>query len=170
MSSFNIVLYEPEMPANTGNIGRTCLATGTPLHLIGPLGFQLNDKALKRAGLDYWHELDVPKYDDYDDFVSKHPNVTVWKATTKAKRAYTDVRYSPGDYIMFGRESSGIPEEILVADEPHCIRIPMASDIRSLNLSNAAAVVLYEALRQQGFAGLETSGSLHRLSWGDNSI
>lgn len=161
----NIVLHQPEMPANTGNIGRTCLATNSSLHLIEPLGFQLNDRALKRAGLDYWHELDVTKYDDYEDFLMKHPGVTVWKATTKARRTYCEVDYGPDDFIMFGKESAGIPEEILIQDEPHCIRIPMASDIRSLNLSNAAAVVLYEALRQQGFAGLECTGSLHRLSW-----
>ena len=158
------------MPANTGNIGRTCLATGPPLHLIEPLGFQLNDRALKRAGLDYWHELDVTKYDDYSQFVEKHPDATVWMATTKAHRTYTEVAFGPDDYIMFGKESAGIPEEILVENEEHCIRIPMAHDIRSLNLSNAVAIVLYEALRQQGFASLEQYGELHRLSWsGDNS-
>ena len=156
------------MPANTGNIGRTCLATGTPLHLIEPLGFQLNDRALKRAGLDYWHELDVTKYDDYAHFSSAHPGAVVWKATTKARRVYTDVAYGPDDFIMFGKESAGIPEEILIADEEHCIRIPMAQDIRSLNLSNAVAIVLYEALRQQGFDGLERTGRLHRLEWKDS--
>ena len=161
----HIVLHQPEMPANTGNIGRTCLATNTPLHLIEPLGFQLNDKALKRAGLDYWHELDVTKYVDYNDFLIKHPGVTVWKATTKAHQTYDQVSFGPDDYIMFGKESAGIPEEILIEDEPHCIRIPMATDIRSLNLSNAVAIVLYEALRQQGFAGLEEYGELHRLKW-----
>ena len=161
----NIVLHQPEMPANTGNIGRTCLATNTALHLIGPLGFQLNDKALKRAGLDYWHDLDVTKYDDHAAFMEAHPGVVVWKATTKAVRTYTEVKYGPDDFIMFGKESAGIPEEILVEDEEHCIRIPMASDIRSLNLSNAVAIVLYEALRQQGFEGLETKGELHRLTW-----
>ena len=161
----NIVLHQPEMPANTGNIGRTCLATGTPLHLIGPLGFQLNDKALKRAGLDYWHELDVTKYDDYAHFQEVNPGAVVWKATTKARRTYTDVAFGPDDFIMFGKESAGIPEEILVEDEEHCIRIPMAHDIRSLNLSNAVAIVLYEALRQQGFEHLEQTGELHRLSW-----
>ena len=161
----NIVLHQPEIPANTGNIGRTCLATGTALHLIEPLGFQLNERALKRAGLDYWHELDVTKYVDYSFFMKEHPGVTVWKATTKAKRTYDEAVYGPDDFIMFGKESAGIPEEILVEDEEHCIRIPMAHDIRSLNLSNAVAVVLYEALRQQGFAGLEKTGELHRLSW-----
>ena len=161
----NIVLHQPEMPANTGNIGRTCLATGTPLHLIEPLGFQLNDRALKRAGLDYWHDLDVTKYDDYADFTGRHSGVTVWMGTTKAHQTYTDVAYGPDDYIMFGKESAGIPEEILVENEAHCIRIPMASDIRSLNLSNAVAIVLYEALRQQGFRGLCVNGELHRLAW-----
>ena len=161
----NIVLHQPEIPANTGNIGRTCLATGTALHLIEPLGFQLNERALKRAGLDYWHELDVTKYVDYSFFMEEHPGATVWKATTKAKRTYDEAVYGPDDFIMFGKESAGIPEEILVEDEEHCIRIPMAHDIRSLNLSNAVAVVLYEALRQQDFAGLEKTGELHRLSW-----
>mgnify|MGYP002622821382 CR=1 FL=1 len=161
----HVVLHQPEIPANTGNIGRTCLAAGTPLHLIEPLGFQLNEKALKRAGLDYWHDLEVTRYVDYPHFLEAHPGAVIWKATTKARRTYADVTYGPDDYVMFGRESAGIPEEILVDDEEHCIRIPMAEDVRSLNLSNAVAVVLYEALRQQGFKGLEKAGNLHRLHW-----
>lgn len=163
--SLNIVLFEPEIPANTGNIGRTCVATGTRLHLIEPLGFVINDKMIKRAGMDYWHDLDVTIYDDYQDFLSKNPNANIYMATTKAKNVYSDVSYKDGDYIMFGKESGGISEEILVEDPDKCVRIPMESDIRSLNLSNSVAVVLYEALRQQGFGGLNKMGELHRLSW-----
>lgn len=161
----HIVLHQPEMPANTGNIGRTCVATGTPLHLIEPLGFQINDKMLVRAGLDYWPKLDVTRYVDYNDFKAKHPGAVVWMATTKAHKTYADVEFGPDDFIMFGKESAGIPEEILVEDEEHCIRIPMGEEIRSLNLSNAVAIVLYEALRQNGFSGLEETGNLHRLNW-----
>ena len=163
----HIVLHQPEMPANTGNIGRTCVATGTPLHLIEPLGFQINDKMLVRAGLDYWPKLDVTRYVDYNDFRAKHPDATVWMATTKAHKTYAEVEFGPDDYIMFGKESAGIPEEILVDNEEHCIRIPMGEEIRSLNLSNAVAIVLYEALRQNDFAGLEEEGELHRLQWKD---
>ena len=161
----NIVLFEPEIPANTGNIGRTCAATNTKLHLIEPLGFRLNEKALKRAGMDYWAELDVATYIDYNDFLEKNPGARIYMATTKAKKVYTEVNYEPDCYIMFGKESAGIPEEILVRHEEDCIRIPMCGDIRSLNLGNSVAVVLYEALRQQGFAHLNTKGDLHRLSW-----
>lgn len=160
-----IVLHQPEMPANTGNIGRTCLATNTSLHLIEPLGFQINDKQLVRAGLDYWPKLDVTRYTDYEDFKAKNPDAVIWMATTKAHKKYTDVKFGLDDFIMFGKESAGIPEEILVDNEEHCIRIPMGEDIRSLNLSNSVAIVLYEALRQQGFAGLEETGDLHRLNW-----
>ena len=160
-----IVLHEPEIPANTGNIGRTCVATGTSLHLIEPLGFSLRESQLKRAGMDYWDKLNVTRYIDYNDFLQKHPGAKVWLATTKAKRTYADVHYGPDDCIMFGKESAGIPEEILVAHEEDCIRIPMLPTIRSLNLSNAVSIVLYEALRQNGFAGLEEAGKLHRLSW-----
>lgn len=163
--SLNIVLFEPEIPANTGNIGRTCVATGTRLHLIEPLGFVINDKMIKRAGMDYWHDLDVTIYDDYQDFLSKNPNANIYMATTKAKNVYSDVSYKDEDYIMFGKESGGIPEEILVEDPDKCVRIPMESDIRSLNLSNSVAIVLYEALRQQSFGGLNKMGELHRLSW-----
>jgi len=161
----HIILHQPEMPANTGNIGRTCLATNTPLHLIEPLGFQINDKQLVRAGLDYWPKLDVSRYMDFDDFKKKHPGAVIWMATTKAHQKYTDVKFGKDDFIMFGKESAGIPEEILVDNEDHCIRIPMGEDIRSLNLSNSVAIVLYEALRQQDFAGLEDFGDLHRLNW-----
>lgn len=165
----NIVLLEPEMPANTGNIGRTCCATGSRLHLIEPMGFRISDKMLKRAGLDYWEKLDVTVYDCYEDFLQLNQEAAgkMFMATTKAQRAYTEVSY-PGDaYIMFGKESAGIPEEILVEHENTAIRIPMNHEIRSLNLSNAVAVVLYEALRQNNFLQLEQQGSLHRLHWGD---
>ena len=161
----NIVLYEPEIPANTGNIGRTCVATGTRLHLIEPLGFKLNEKALKRAGMDYWNDLDVTTYIDYQDFLEKNPGVKIYMATTKAHKVYTDVEYEPDCYIMFGKESAGIPEEILVQHQEDCMRIPMNGDIRSLNLGNSVAIVLYEALRQNGFAGMNLSGELHELHW-----
>jgi len=163
----NIVLHEPEIPANTGNIGRTCVATGSTLHLIEPLGFRLNEKEIKRAGMDYWEHLDVRRYDDYKDFCEKNPNAKIWFATTKAKHTYTDVEFGPDDYIMFGKESAGIPEEILVDYEENCIRIPMLPQIRSLNLSNSVSIVLYEALRQQNFAQMQLEGELHRLQWKD---
>ena len=161
----NIVLLEPELPLNTGNIGRTCAATGTRLHLIEPLGFHLSDKWVKRAGLDYWDKVDVRVYLDYDDFLEKNPSPRLWFATTKARRAYTDVHYGPDDYIMFGKESAGIPEELLKQHEAQCVRIPMWGEIRSLNLANSAAVILYEALRQNSFFNLEKTGELHRLKW-----
>ena len=163
----NIVLLEPEIPANTGNIGRTCVAAGARLHLIEPLGFRLDEKSLKRAGMDYWHQLDVTTYIDYKDFLEKNPGANIYMATTKAKKVYTEVSYEPGSYIMFGKESAGIPEEILVNHKEECIRIPMAGQIRSLNLGNSVAIVLYEALRQNGFLGMEREGRLHRLSWSE---
>lgn len=162
----NIVLLEPEIPANTGNIGRTCVATGTKLHLIEPLGFLLDEKSIRRAGLDYWPKLDVSVYKDYEEFLEKNRPGRIFMATTKARRTYADVSYGADDYIMFGKESAGIPEEILVKNESTCVRIPMVEDNRSLNLSNSVAIVLYEALRQQGFPDLEQTGDLHRLTWG----
>ncbi|HJA11795.1 MAG TPA: tRNA (cytidine(34)-2'-O)-methyltransferase [Candidatus Mediterraneibacter merdipullorum] len=161
----NIVLHEPEIPANTGNIGRTCVAAGARLHLIGPLGFSLSEKALRRAGMDYWKDLDVTVYIDYKDFLEKNPGAKIYMATTKARKVYTEVSYEPDCYIMFGKESAGIPEEILVEHPENCVRIPMQEKIRSLNLGNSAAIVLYEALRQNGFRGLEKEGELHRLRW-----
>ena len=161
----NIVLLEPEIPANTGNIGRTCTATGTRLHLIEPLGFSLSEKALKRAGMDYWKDLDVRTYIDYQDFLDKNPGVKIYMATTKAEKVYTEVSYEPDCYIMFGKESAGIPEEILVQNRENCVRIPMMGNIRSLNLGNSAAIVLYEALRQNGFDRMELQGHLHELEW-----
>ena len=161
----HIVLHEPEIPANTGNIGRSCVSTGAHLHLIRPLGFSLDEKYLRRAGLDYWKDLNVTVYEDYRDFLAKNPGARIWYATTKARQVYTDAVFSDGDFLMFGKESAGIPEEILVEDPERCIRIPMVKDNRSLNLSNSVAVVLYEALRQQEFPGLEREGKLHHLSW-----
>ena len=187
----HIVLHEPEIPGNTGNIGRSCAATSTSLHLIDPLGFDINEKELRRAGLDYWAQLDVHRYRDYQDFLMENfggsslqntetekteqpadsgsVSITrpprLWFATTKAKHLYCEADFGPDDYIMCGKESAGIPEEILVDHEDSCIRIPMGFDIRSLNLSNAVAVVLYEALRQNDFPGLEREGELHRLHW-----
>ena len=161
----NIVLHQPEIPANTGNIGRTCVATGTTLHLIEPLGFRLDEKSLKRAGMDYWDKLDVRRYVNFEDFLQKNPNAKIWMATTKAKHVYSEVVYGPDDYIMFGKESAGIPEEILVDYEDTCVRIPMLSEIRSLNLSNSVSVMLYEALRQNSFSSMQLEGELHHLQW-----
>ena len=161
----HVVLHEPEIPFNTGAIGRTCVATGTSLHLIEPLGFHLDEKSIKRAGMDYWEHLDVTRYMNYDEFLQKHPGAKIWMATTKAHQSYTDVSYGPDDFIMFGKESAGIPEEILVENEESCIRIPMLPQIRSLNLSNSVAIVLYEALRQNQFSMMQTAGELHRLHW-----
>ena len=161
----NIVLLEPEIPANTGNIGRTCVAAGARLHLIEPLGFRLSEKALKRAGMDYWKDLDVTTYMDYPDFLARNPGAKIYMAATKAQKVYTEVSYEPDSYIMFGKESAGIPEEILVENKENCVRIPMMGDIRSLNLGNSAAIVLYEALRQNGFKGMELGGDLHHLRW-----
>ena len=161
----NIILHQPEIPGNTGNIGRTCVATGTPLHLIEPLGFHLDEKSIRRAGMDYWQYLDLHRYVNFEEFRKEHPGAKIWMATTKAKRSYTDVSFGPDDFIMFGKESAGIPEEILVEHEETCIRIPMLSEIRSLNLSNSVAIVLYEALRQNGFSQMQKQGELHRLHW-----
>ena len=164
----NIVLHEPEIPANTGNIGRTCVATGTSLHLIKPLGFDISDKAVRRSGMDYWKELDLHVYEDFEEFVEKNPGARIYMATTKARKAYTEVEYKGNDFIMFGKESAGIPEEILVKYEDTSVRIPMIGEIRSLNLSNSVSIILYEALRQQDFEGMRLKGNLHRLKWSRN--
>lgn len=161
----NIVLHEPEMPANTGNIGRTCVATGTRLHLIEPMGFRLNEKQIKRAGLDYWDKLDVTVYSDFQDFLNRNPGAKLYMATTKAPNVYTEPAYEPDCYIMFGPESRGIPEEILVNHQETCIRIPMWGDIRSLNLSNSVSIILYEALRQNGFEKMTMQGHLRNYDW-----
>ena len=166
----HIVLHQPEIPGNTGNIGRTCVAAGIPLHLIEPLGFKLNDKAIRRAGLDYWDKLDVIIYDCLEDFLEKNKEAVgkMFMATTKAKKVYSEVSYPENAYIMFGKESAGIPEEILVDYQETAIRIPMNEEIRSLNLSNSVAIVLYEALRQNGFFSMQLGGELHRLHWKEN--
>ena len=165
MSKINIGLLEPEIPANTGNIGRTCAATGSRLHLIEPLGFRLNEKALKRAGMDYWKDLDVTTYINYEDFLEKNPGAKIYMATTKGQHVYSDVKFEPDCYIMFGKESAGIPEEILLEHPNEAIRIPMMGETRSLNLANSVSIVLYEALRQNGFAQMKMEGQLHRLHW-----
>ena len=165
MARLNIVLHEPEIPANTGNIGRTCVATGTRLHLIEQLGFSLSEKAIKRAGMDYWKDLDVTTYLDYEEFLEKNPGAKIYYATTKGLQTYTDVRFEDDCYIMFGKESAGIPEEILMKHKENCIRIPMINDIRSLNLSNSVAIVLYEALRQNNFDHMQLQGELHDHKW-----
>lgn len=161
----NIVLHEPEIPQNTGNIGRTCVATGTRLHLIEPLGFSISDKAVKRAGMDYWEHLDVTVYEDYEDFCKRNPGAKVYMATTKGPNVYSDVSYESDCYIMFGKESGGIPEEILVNNQENAIRIPMNPEIRSLNLANSVAIVLYEALRQNNFTGMQMEGQLRNFKW-----
>ena len=165
MAKLNIVLFEPEIPANTGNIGRTCVATGTRLHLIEPLGFRLNEKSVKRAGMDYWEHLDVTRYINYEDFLAKNPGAKIYMASTKAPRCYTEVQYEPDCYIMFGKESAGSPEEILLNYEETSIRIPMLPHIRSLNLSNSVAIVAYEVLRHQGFKAFQMEGQLHHYKW-----
>ncbi len=161
----NIVLLEPEIPQNAGNIARTCAVTGSVLHLIKPLGFSVDDKHLKRAGLDYWHYLDIRYYDDFEDFLKKNNNPKIFMATTKSKKLYTEVSYDKDCFIMFGKESAGIPEEILLNYKDTSIRIPMFGDTRSLNLSNSVAIIVYEALRQLDFPDLVKEGQLHRYKW-----
>ena len=164
---FNVVLVEPRIPQNTGNIARTCAATGCRLHIVRPTAFQITDKNLKRAGLDYWHLLNVCYYDNLADFFEKTEGARYFYATTKAPQTYTDVHYEEDCYIMFGKESAGIPEEILKANPDTCVRIPMIGETRSLNLSNSVAIVLYEALRQNEFDHMKLQGELHRLRWED---
>ncbi len=161
----NIVLLEPEQGGNVGNIGRTCLAIGAKLHLIEPLGFRLTDREIRRAGMDYWYQVDVTRYDNYEDFLEKNPGAVIYMATTKSKTVYTEVRYEDNAYLMFGKESAGIPEEILMENRERCIRIPMHPDIRSLNLANSVAIVAYEAMRQQEFKQFQLQGQLHHHEW-----
>lgn len=157
---FNIVLYQPEIPQNTGNISRTCAVTGTRLHLIKPYGFELSERTVRRAGLDYWPKLDLREYDTPEEFFEKNPGATIWYFSTKGARNYAQADYKPGDYLMFGRETAGLPEELLERNYPNVVRIPMQDWARSLNLSNTVALALYEALRQNGFEGLEEQGKL----------
>ena len=156
----NIVLLEPEIPQNTGNISRTCAATGATLHLIKPLGFSLDEKSLKRAGLDYWDKLVLKVWENWEDFISHNEGANLWFASTKSAKCYTDVTYGKDDYLVFGKETRGLPEPLLKANYDRCVRIPMRPTLRSLNLSNSVAIVLYEALRQQSFEGLQEEGQL----------
>ena len=162
---FNIVLVEPEIPQNTGNIARTCAATGSALHIVKPMGFEIDDKKLKRAGLDYWHLLGVKYYENLSDFFEKTKGGRYFYSTTKAENTYSDAEFSDGDYILFGKETKGLPEELLHDNKEQCIRIPMIGEARSLNLSNSVAVVIYEALRQNGFDKLLKEGKLTRYEW-----
>lgn len=156
----NIVLVEPEIPMNTGNIARTCAATGARLHLVRPLGFDISDRAVKRAGLDYWHLVDISVYDGLDDFFARNPQPDLWLATTKAPHAYTEAHFADGCWLMFGKETAGLPQSLREAYYDRCIRLPMRSEARSLNLANSVAVLCYEALRQQGFPGLCGTGMM----------
>lgn len=163
---FNIVLVEPEIPQNAGNIARTCAATGCTLHLVKPLGFEISDKYLKRAGLDYWHLVNVVVHESIEVFFASCPeNARFHLFTTKAPRAYTQAAFSAGDYLVFGKETRGLPEELLIRYPASCVRIPMREEARSLNLSNSVAVAVYEGLRQNAFEGLSSKGELHRLHW-----
>ncbi len=165
MSHINIILCEPEIPQNTGNIARTCAATGASLHLIRPLGFEIDNAKLKRAGLDYWDKLDITYYDGLDDFFSKHPDAGVYYFSTKAKYKYSDVKYEGDVWIMFGKETKGLPEALLHDNPDRCVRIPMRDSLRSLNLSNSVAIAVYEILRQWDFEGMREAGELTQFSW-----
>ena len=164
----NIVLLEPQIPQNTGNIARTCAATGAALHLIRPMGFEVDDKKLKRAGLDYWHALDITYYDGWNDFVQKNPDAELYFFSTKAKNVYTKTDYPHTVYLVFGREDAGLPEELLFANKDRCVRMPMRDKLRSLNLSNTVAIAVYDVLRQRDFEGLRPDGELARLNWEDS--
>ena len=157
---FNIVLVEPEIPQNTGNIVRTCAATGCRLHLVRPLGFEVTDKYLKRAGLDYWHFVDISYYDGTDELFAKYPQGRFWFFSTKAAKTHSDIAYEEGDFLVFGKETAGLPEWFRTAHRERCIRLPMRREARSLNLSNSVAILTYEALRQNGFPGLTGTGEM----------
>lgn len=170
MKDLNIVLHCPEIPQNTGNIARTCAATGAALHLIRPMGFELDDKKMKRAGLDYWDKLDVTIYDDASDFFAKNPEAVVYYFSTKARYGYTDVTYPQRVFLMFGRETRGLPEELLQKNPDTTVRIPMLPYLRSLNLSNSVAVAVYEVLRQRNFDGLTAIGEPRTFQWGEHQM
>ncbi len=161
----HVVLVEPEIPQNAGNIARTCAATGAHLHLVKPLGFSVEDKYLKRAGLDYWHMVDIHYYDNLKHFFEVNKNGHFFYATTKAVNTYSDVKYPDSCYLVFGKETAGLPEELLKENKDSCTRIPMIEGARSLNLSNSVAIIVYEVLRQKGFESLKLKGSLTRFSW-----
>jgi len=163
--SYNVVLVEPEIPQNTGNIARTCAVTNTKLHIVKPMGFEITDAKLKRAGLDYWHFLGVKYYENIDEFFEINKSGRFFFSTTKAVNNYCDVKFCDNDFILFGKETKGLDEALLKANKEHCIRIPMIDEARSLNLSNSVAVVLYEALRQQNFKGLKEKGALTKFEW-----
>ena len=163
----NIVLVEPRIPQNTGNIARTCAATGCRLHIVRPTAFQITDRNLKRAGLDYWHLLNVQYYDNLADFFEKTKGARYFYASTKSQHIYSDAEFRDNDFILFGREDAGLPEELLYEHEERCIRIPMIDEARSLNLSNSVAIIVYEALRQQGFNDLKQKGQLTKFRWED---
>lgn len=163
--TINVVLIEPEIPQNTGNIVRTCAAVGAELHLVKPLGFSVEDKYLKRAGLDYWNDVNIKYYDNFSELRYKYKESNFYFATTKALNSYTDIRYPEDCFIVFGKETAGLPEELLKENREWSIRIPMKFDIRSLNLSNSVAIVVYEALRQNNFAGFATQGKLTKYTW-----
>lgn len=164
MPVLNIVLVEPQIPENTGNIARTCAVTGARLHLVQPLGFEVTDKHLKRAGLDYWHLLDITYYDNLDDFFAKNSGPFFY-FTSKGRHRHTDVSYPDGSYLVFGREDAGLPERLLFENPDHCVRMPMRKGVRCLNLSNSVAIGVYEALRQWDFADLESQGQLTKYEW-----
>lgn len=167
MNKINIVLHQPEIPQNTGNIARTCAAVGASLHLIRPLGFAIDDRKLKRAGLDYWYALDIHYYDDLNDFFIKNPGARIYYFSTKAPQKYTDVIYPSPVFLMFGKETAGLPEQLLMENKNRCVRIPMRDGLRSLNLSNSAAIAVYEVLRQQNFEGLREGGIPTTFNWED---
>ena len=164
MATLNIVMVEPEIPQNTGNVARTCAATGARLHLVGPMGFTIDDKKLKRAGLDYWHLLDITYYENLEDFFAKNKGEFFF-FTTKALNNHSDISYPDNAYLFFGKETKGLPEELLLGNRDRCVRIPMIDEARSLNLSNSVAIGVYEALRQWGYPSLKNEGQLHNHNW-----
>ncbi len=170
MADINIVLHEPEIPQNTGNIARTCAATGASLHIIKPMGFEIDDKKLKRAGLDYWHLLDITYYEDLDDFYEKNHDGKVFYYTTKAPRKYAEADFSGKVFLMFGKETKGLPEALLEKNPDYCVRIPMRPNLRSLNLSNSVAIAVYEVFRQRDFEGLLEEGTPTTFMWEDFKI
>ena len=165
MKNINLVLVEPEIPQNTGNIARTCAATGASLHLVKPLGFEIDDRKLKRAGLDYWDKLDITYYENLDDFFEKNPDAAVYYFSTKAPKSFSEVTYPEKVYLMFGKETAGLPEELLLSHPDTTVRIPMRDHLRSLNLSNSVAVAVYEVLRQRDYDGLRGDGNLTKYRW-----